>query len=215
MSEFFQGLAGTLASFPSHGRGGLIVLLLYALESEIRFGRKARRLKAGGADRGSTIALLVASAVPVFGFIVAMRGKSSALSALPGWLRNSESLPGMPVIAWAGVSLGALGLLVRLWALVRLRHRYTRTLLVHEQDHAVERGGPYRFVRHPGYLGSLLSLNGIALASGNVVTVIASVVTTLAAYTYRIHVEDKMLIAAFGTPYEDYRDEVRALLPFI
>jgi protein-S-isoprenylcysteine O-methyltransferase Ste14 len=40
-----------------------------------------------------------------------------------------------------------------------------------------------------------------------------SVAATLAAYAYRIRVEDRMLIGRFGAPYEDYRRQVGALLP--
>jgi len=105
-------------------------------------------------------------------------------------------------------------LIIRLWSVLTLRQRYTRTLLVHE-GHAIERGGPYRFVRHPGYLGSLLCLNGIALASGSALVFVASLAATSAAYAYRVRVEDAMLVAAFGASYESYRREVGALLPFI
>ena len=38
---------------------------------------------------------------------------------------------------------------------------------------------------------------------------------TFAAYAYRIHVEDAMLVAAFGAPYENYRRDVRAVLPLV
>ena len=72
----------------------------------------------------------------------------------------------------------------------------------------------HRFVRHPGYLGSLLCLNGIAPASGNTFTLLASIAATFAAYAYRIRVEDAMLVAAFGAPYERYRRETGAILPF-
>ncbi len=93
-----------------------------------------------------------------------------------------------------------------------LRERYTRTLFI-QHEHAIERGGPYRWLRHPGYLGSLLVLNGIALASGNWITLLASLIATLAAYTYRIKVEDEMLVTALGNPYAQYRREVPALMP--
>jgi protein-S-isoprenylcysteine O-methyltransferase len=118
------------------------------------------------------------------------------------------------MIAWIGIVFGAIGLLLRLWAVLRLRDRYTRTLLVQE-EHVVERGGPYRFVRHPGYLGSLLVLNSIALASGNLVTFIASLVATGLAYWHRIRAEDTMLVNTFGDAYARYRREVPAVVPFI
>jgi protein-S-isoprenylcysteine O-methyltransferase len=108
--------------------------------------------------------------------------------------------------------MGVLGLGLRIWAVLTLRERYTRTLLV-QREHAIERGGPYRWVRHPGYLGSLLCLNGIALASGNSATLIASLLATSAAYSYRIKVEDEMLVAGLGANYAEYKGQVRALLP--
>jgi len=117
-------------------------------------------------------------------------------------------------VAWTGVVAGVLGLALRLWAVLTLRERYTRTLFVQSQ-HTIERGGPYRWVRHPGYLGSLLCLNGIALASGNSATLIASLLATSAAYSYRIKVEDEMLVGKLGADYAEYKHQVRALLPLL
>lgn len=195
---------------PSYGLAGLAVLLLYGLQAEIRFGARARSHAPGRADRGSSVALSVASLLVVFGFVLAM--KAPVASWLPGWFR-AASLPGLPATAWAGVATGALGLALRLWSVFTLRERYTRTLLTHEGQ-KVERKGPYRWVRHPGYLGSLLALNGVAIASGNGITVLASLLASGAAYSYRIRVEDEMLVAALGPEYEAYRREVPALIPF-
>jgi protein-S-isoprenylcysteine O-methyltransferase Ste14 len=200
---------------PPYGVGALIVLLLYAVQSEIRFGAKARTFFAGRLDRGSTIAVSLSAAVPVLGFALSMKAQRPALQfQLSSWFGHSGAIPGMPAIAWVGVGVGGLGLLLRLWAVLELRERYTRTLLV-DKDQAISRAGPYRFVRHPGYLGSLLCLNGIALASGNAPTFVASIVITSAAYAYRIRVEDAMLVSRFGAAYENYRREVGAILPFV
>jgi len=207
MSDFFS----RFAALPPYGVGALIVLVLYAIQSEVRFGSRARSMHAGGqADRGSTLALSLASVVPVLGFALAMRANAPG-SKLPDWFRHAV-VSGLPAVAWLGVALGFAGLALRLWAVLRLRDRYTRTLLMH-QEHDIERGGPYGWVRHPGYLGSLLCLNGAALASGNYIVLIASLAVTCAAYAYRISVEDEMLVDSFGAPYADYRNEVRALLP--
>ncbi len=199
MSYLREFTAGIVA-LPPYGVGALLVLLLYAIQAEIRFGAKARSHATGVSDRRSTLVVSLASAVPVVGFVLAMKGRMLA------------PLPGIPAIAWLGVGIGVLGLLLRLWAVLVLRERYTRTLLLHE-GHAIERGGPYRFVRHPGYLGSLLCLNGLALASGDALVLLASIGATFAAYNYRIRVEDAMLVAAFGEPYQRYRRETGALLP--
>jgi len=205
-------LISRFTALPAYGIGALIVLLLYGLQSEIRFGSRARTVRAGESDRKSTLLVGASSAVPVLGFVLAMKAASPAGSMLlPQWFRHAL-IPGVPAIAWMGVALGICGLGLRLLAVLTLRDRYTRTLLVHD-EHSVERGGPYRWVRHPGYLGSLLCLNGIALASGNSVTLLASLLATWGAYSYRIRIEDAMLVAAFGHLYGEYRRQVRALMP--
>ena len=215
MNNYIQEFVAGFKSLPPHGLAALVVLLLYAVESEIRFGAKARTMKAGPADRWSTIAVSIAAAVPVIGFVIAMRGSNSTyLRGLPLWLRDSGTMPGMPMIAWVGVGFGVVGLLLRLWALLTLRQRYTRTLRV-DEGHVVERNAAYKLVRHPGYLGSLMCLNGLALASGNLVILLASLVATIIAYAYRIRVEEKMLVTVFGASYEQYQREVPALLPFL
>lgn len=212
MPNLLEGFRG----LPGYGVGALVVLLLYAAESELRFGKKARAMFAGPLDRGSTLAVSLSAVVPVMGFVLALKAQTASYqSRLPAWLGPAGAMPAMPTVAWVGVGVGAVGLLLRLWAVLALRERYTRTLLLVGDDHAIERRGPYRFVRHPGYLGSLLCLNGIALASGNALVLAASIATTYAAYAYRIHVEDAMLVARFGTAYEEYRNEVRALVPFL
>lgn len=208
-------LLGGFRTLPPYGVGALVVLVLYAVESELRFGKKARAFFAGPLDRGSTIAVSISAAVPVIGFVLAMKTQTASYQfRLPAWLGRAGAMRGMPAVAWVGVAVAAVGVLVRLSAVFALRERYTRTLLVGD-DHAIERGGPYRFVRHPGYLGSLLCLNGIALASGNAPVLAASIVATFAAYGYRIHVEDAMLVSRFGAAYEDYRHEVPAIVPFM
>ena len=207
MSGFFDGFT----TLPPYGIGAFAVLILYAIQAEIRFGSKARSSSAGASDRGSSKVLSIAALVPILGFALAM--KAPAAPWVPSLFRIAP-LPGMPGIAWAGVMLGAIGVAIRMWAVLTLRERYTRTLLTHEQ-HVVERGGPYRWVRHPGYLGSLLTLNGLAMASGSAVVLVASLAATIAAYAYRIRVEDEMLVKALGEAYAAYRREVGALIPFV
>jgi protein-S-isoprenylcysteine O-methyltransferase Ste14 len=207
MSDLISGLT----QLPSSAVAAVILMVLYAIQSEIRFGQRARTMRTGAADRKSTLAVSLCAAVPIVGFVLAMKANSSFATLLPRWFRGAV-LPGAPVIAWVGVVFAACGIALRLWAVLKLRERYTRTLFI-QHEHAIERGGPYRWLRHPGYLGSLLVLNGIALASGNWITLLASLIATLAAYTYRIKVEDEMLVTAFGNPYAQYHREVSALIP--
>lgn len=208
MSEWIS----RFTELPSYGRAGLIVLLLYAVQSEIRFGARARSHRTGASDRYSTWAVSFAAAISVLGFALGLKANSAGSSAwLPDWFRRA-TLPGLPLVAWIGVAVGVLGICLRLWAVLILRERYTRTLLIHG-EHPIARNGPYRWVRHPGYLGSLFCLNGVALASGNYAALVASLLATWWAYAYRIRVEDEMLTNALGPAYIEYRQMTGALLP--
>ncbi len=207
-------LISRFSTLPSYGLAGLVVILLYAVQSEIRFGKRARAHRAGSADRYSTVVVSVSAAIVILGFALAIKAASpSAAPWLPNWFCRAL-LPGLPAVAWLGVAMGLLGLFLRLWAVLTLRERYTRTLLIQDEQ-TIERSGPYYRVRHPGYLGSLLCLNGIALASGNTVTLIVSLLATVAAYSYRIRIEDEMLVRSLGPPYLVYRQQVGALLPSV
>ena len=215
----------TLAALPGalgfaarpYGLGGVLLILLFVIEAEVRFGARARSSRAEETDRRSTLALTFGTLVPIAGFALVMKHARAAGAPSPtgwaGWLFG-ESLPGLPALAWAATAIGLAGLGLRLWAVLTLRERYTRTLLTHG-DHAIERGGPYRVVRHPGYLGSLLCLNGVGFTSGSAVVFAASLLATVSAYVYRIRAEDRMLIQALGEPYAQYRREVSALIPAI
>jgi protein-S-isoprenylcysteine O-methyltransferase Ste14 len=207
VSDFFA----PFLSMPGYALAAFIVLLLYGIQAEVRFGARARAMRSGPADRNSTAALSLAAAVPVVGFVLAMKSNSPDFN-LPAWFRGAV-IPGLPGTGWFGTILAVCGLALRMWAVLTLKHRYTRTLLI-QDDHSIERGGPYRFARHPGYLGSLLTLNGVALASGNSVTFFISLLATFAAYSYRIRVEDRMLVAELGPAYDEYRRQVGALTPW-
>jgi len=74
-------------------------------------------------------------------------------------LRASRALP--PVLGPL-VMLAAIGL--RMWAAMTLGRFYTRTLRT-APDQIVVRDGPYRFVRHPGYLGTLLMWTAFGLST--------------------------------------------------
>jgi len=67
-------------------------------------------------------------------------------------------------VSVVGLLLCALGYGFGAWALVENRFFTSTVRIQTERGHQVCDSGPYRFVRHPGYAGSLLSVVGIPLA---------------------------------------------------
>jgi hypothetical protein len=93
--------------------------------------------------------------------IIAAYGLALDAPLLIRWLPGG-SLP--PVAAPAGLVVEATGLALRAWSMRALGGSYSRTLRVVEDEdqQTVVDAGPYRLIRHPGYLGSLLTWVGFA-----------------------------------------------------
>jgi protein-S-isoprenylcysteine O-methyltransferase len=169
-----------------------------ALETVVRQPGSASDLRTSKDDAASTRGLVVAYAL--------------ALLSAP-LLRR---LPFRPLPRLCGpLGLGVLlaGLVLRAWSMQTLSDAYTRTLRVTNQQTVTERG-PYRHVRHPGYLGSLLIWCGFALASGSAVIVGTVAALLVPAYLHRIDAEEELLDRDLPG-YPEYRARTKRLLPHV
>ena len=81
------------------------------------------------------------------------------------------------------------------------------------KDHKLATKGPYRFVRHPIYLGML----GMLIATGIAVSFWPSLLVALAVFflgtAIRIRIEERLLRETFGLEFETYARSVPALVP--
>ena|SRR5664280_482115 len=112
-----------------------------------------------------------------------------------------------------GLAIEATGLGVRLWSMRTLEGSYSRTLGTTPEQHVIT-DGPYRLIRHPGYLGSILIWAGCAVGSGSLPTVSAVTGLLAGAYLRRIAVEEKLL--ARDLPgYLDYSKGTKKLIPLL
>jgi protein-S-isoprenylcysteine O-methyltransferase Ste14 len=121
---------------------------------------------------------------------------------------------GSRIFPIAGLILIVCGLLVRWLAIFSLKHQFTVDVSI-TKDHRILRKGVYRFVRHPAYAGSLLSFLGLGLFFGNYLSILMIFVPICSAFLYRIHIEEKALIRAFGDEYLNYRRSTKRLIPGI
>jgi protein-S-isoprenylcysteine O-methyltransferase len=116
-------------------------------------------------------------------------------------------------LAWIGIAVGGAGLVIRIWSMRVLGQDYTRSLRTRETQCVVDRG-PYRLVRHPGYVGSILVWAGSRLAVNWLVAAMTALVLLLV-YAYRIHAEERMLVSHFGDAYREYKNRTWRLVPFV
>jgi len=113
-----------------------------------------------------------------------------------------------------GFFLISLGYAFAAYALAENRFFSSVVRIQTDRGHVVCDSGPYRFVRHPGYAGSILALFGIVLALGSVWTLIPAAVASIIA-VIRTVLEDQTLKEELPG-YREYARRVRyRLIPWI
>jgi protein-S-isoprenylcysteine O-methyltransferase Ste14 len=77
------------------------------------------------------------------------------------------------------------------------------------------RSGPYRFIRHPGYLGLILPATLPGLIVGSIAGFAGLLLTTLVHTLLRIRAEEQMLEREFGGSCREYARSTKRLAPFV
>ena len=116
-------------------------------------------------------------------------------------------------VPWLGVWMAGVGVAFAIWARTILGGNWSgmATLKV---GHTLIRGGPYRVVRHPIYTGILAAVIGTAVADGSLHALFAIPLCTLS-YWLKVRTEESLLIGQFGPDYLQYRQQVKALIPYL
>ncbi|MGA2934062.1 MAG: isoprenylcysteine carboxylmethyltransferase family protein [Methanomicrobiales archaeon] len=121
-------------------------------------------------------------------------------------------LPGF--ISYTGSALMLAGIAVRQWSIAVLGSFFSPTVGIQKGQKVVNRG-PYRLVRHPSYTGALLIIVGVGLALRSWGAVLVILFITGLAYSYRIQMEEKVLISELGDEYVQYTKVTKKLIPYI
>ena len=124
------------------------------------------------------------------------------------------SLPHPQIFYVIGLSLFLLGLIIRWIAIIHLGRFFTVNVAIAD-DHQLITTGPYRYVRHPSYTGTLLIFLGFGLCMLNIFSLAAVFIPIAAAFLWRMHVEETVLREAFGERYRRYATTTSSLLPWI
>lgn len=119
-----------------------------------------------------------------------------------------------PVVQIAAFALGLLGGGLVAWAMAANRYAAVYARIQQERGHVVATTGPYRFVRHPFYVGVITFALMIPLALGSLWALVPGVLAALL-FIVKTAAEDRMLRA--GLPgYAEYAQRTRyRLLPGI
>jgi len=113
-----------------------------------------------------------------------------------------------------GLILFAVGLVIRWTAIIYLGRFFTVNVAI-ARNHELITTGPYRFIRHPSYTGTLVIFLGFGLCLLNWLSLLALFIPITIAFLWRVHVEEEALREAFGRGYERYAKSTARLVPFL
>jgi protein-S-isoprenylcysteine O-methyltransferase Ste14 len=106
---------------------------------------------------------------------------------------------GMSLLFWAHFHLG------KNWSpIIEKKFSKSRKLII---------SGPYKYIRHPIYTASFITLLGLFILSSNWLLVAIPLVILILFYMSKIPREEKELIRNFGKKYINYKKKVGGLIP--
>lgn len=173
--------------------------LIGTLKQTARVSRKEASVQ----DRGS------------MGILIGLQWVGLALNFALAWLFPAAAIPWQRITLFMlGVILMLLGVALRWYAILILGRYFTRDVAV-SVDQQVVQNGPYRFIRHPAYSGTFLTMLGVGLVVINWASLVVLLVLVLVGHLYRVRVEEKALIQSIGQPYVEYMHRTKRFIPLM
>jgi protein-S-isoprenylcysteine O-methyltransferase Ste14 len=160
-----------------------------------------RATRQAGAKRWDTVLLSIVGLSTIAKYVVA------GLDLRFGW--TAPLPPWLPI---AGLVVAALGYALGTWAMAANAFFSLEVRIQEERGQSVASGGPYRFVRHPGYSGTIAFELASPILLGSLWALIPGVLSALL-MVVRTWLEDRTLHDELDG-YRDYARQVRyRLLP--
>jgi protein-S-isoprenylcysteine O-methyltransferase Ste14 len=185
--------------------GWIVLDVIVALENPGLFNQRGKPTKdlTKGAKRWDLIILTLYTVLLVATPVVA------GLDFRYGWSAETS-----PVIHILGIALVLLGFVPLTGAMAANKFFEPTVRIQTETGHQVVENGPYRFIRHPGYLGIILHFIAVPLALGTWAALIPALLGA-ALYVVRTAKEDQTLRQELPG-YADFAKRTRyRLLPGI
>jgi protein-S-isoprenylcysteine O-methyltransferase Ste14 len=199
--------AGTLA----WRNGWLFMTVISAAVASVTFGifrdspdlLDERRTAAKQAKSWDRTLVPLMSGLPFLAVIVAGLGKRFAWAApFPEWS------------AWGAFVVMSLGSALTYWGMKTNRFFSSYVRIQTDRGHQVVQRGPYAFIRHPGYAGTILFTLGTPFLLNSIPALCLASVTTLIT-VLRTFLEDRTLKQELPG-YSQYAENVRyRLLPLV
>ena len=111
----------------------------------------------------------------------------------------------------SGLSAVITGMSLVIWSVCYLRAGFFGR--VKPPLDALVKKGPYRFVRHPIYLGWTIALAGVSLAARNWIALIGVFILFIPSAIFRARLEERALNEKFGSDWKRYAEKTGFIVP--
>jgi protein-S-isoprenylcysteine O-methyltransferase len=130
------------------------------------------------------------------------------------WMVPGAQLPYPRAFYIFGFCLFLAGLILRWYSVGYLGRFFTVNVSIDPQ-HALVDSGPYQHIRHPSYTGALLAFLGLGFCFGNWLSILFLTVPIVAAFMWRIRIEEDAMLDGLGREYRDYMRRTERLVPWV
>ncbi len=114
-------------------------------------------------------------------------------------------------IRWLGMAIGIIMIPSIVWVGRSLGRQVSGSLELREK-HQLVTHGPYKYIRHPMYLGYLIFTLAMLLVCVNLILLFLILIGVVLVIL-RMNVEEQMMIEQFGDAYREYMEKTGRLFP--
>ncbi len=125
--------------------------------------------------------------------------------------RDIAAMGDVDTLRAAGLCLYGAGFLLMHFAEAHLGKQFTMEVSIH-QGHTLVTDGPYRYIRHPRYLGIMLFSLGLSLVFRSWLGLLC-VALAILVLLWRIRDEDELMHREFSAEWEEYARRTARLIP--
>ena len=143
------------------------------------------------------------------------------LPLLIGWFlylpyadRHQIATLNSAILRWLGLAVFGIAYWLRIESIRAQGPQFSCAVAIQER-HRLTTSGPYRWMRHPAYTGSIGTMAGLSLVFGNPVAAVIMGGLVWIWMETRIRDEEKLLLAEFGPEFDLYARQTRKLIPFV
>ena len=117
------------------------------------------------------------------------------------------------IIRLIGLVISFLGFILMNWSVMILGKQFSVDVTIQE-NHKLITNGPYKYIRHPRYLGIIVFFTGVSLVFLSRISIMLSLIL-LIVLLWRIKDEEDLMHKEFKKDWEYYKKRTFSLIPFI